>query len=375
MKLLHLTTHLNTGGIARYLFLLGRHLVRRGHEVWVLSSGGETLPQFERAGMRCVTFRIRTKNELHPKLLWAHPKITRFVREQHFALLHAHTRVTQVLSAVLSRQTGIPYVATCHGFFRRRVGRRLFPCWGEYTIAISEPVARHLASDHGVDPSRIRTIVNAIDTEELLAAYARHDPAAVRAGYGIPPESVVVGSMGRLAAKKGWADLIRALVLLRREAPKAHLLIAGEGRGRPKLQRLAQRCGVAGAVHLVGAASDVSQPLAAMDLFALPTTWREGFGLVVAEAMTVGKPVVASDIEALNALIRDGVDGFLVPLKDPAALARAFARLIRSPEQARAVALQGQAKARREFTIERQAREVEALYQDVVARAGQSASR
>ncbi|MBI4355066.1 MAG: glycosyltransferase family 4 protein [Candidatus Omnitrophica bacterium] len=365
MKLLHLATHLNTGGIARYLFLLGRQQVRQGHQVAILSSGGDTTARCEQAGIRCVVFRIRTKNELHPKLFWAHPQITRFIREEGFDLLHAHTRVTQVLTATLSRQTSIPYVTTCHGFFRRRLGRRLFPCWGERTIAISPPVARHLTADHGVDPDRVRTIMNAIDVDELLAAYGRHNPAQIRDRYGIPRDAVVVGSVGRLVAEKGRSYLIQALARLRHDIPKARVLIVGEGRRRPALQRIARRAGVGGAVHFIGGVADVSEPLAAMDFFTLPTVWREGFGLVVAEAMTVGKPVVVSDIEALNTIVHDGEDGYLVPLKNPAALAERLASLIRSPEQTRAVALRGQARARREFTIDRQAREVEAVYGEV----------
>src|SRR3989344_6410499 len=92
MKILNLTTHLNVGGISNYLAMTGSRLVRMGHEVVVVSSGGNFKEVLEKKGIRCLDFPIRTKNEFHPKLFFALPKIIRLVKREKFDLVHAPKR-------------------------------------------------------------------------------------------------------------------------------------------------------------------------------------------------------------------------------------------------------------------------------------------
>ena len=144
MKVLHLTTHLNSGGITNYILRLIKPLRELGIDLSVLSSGGEYTTFFKDAGAEVYELPIRTKSELHPKLYWAVPSVLRLIYEKKIDLLHAHTRVTQVLAYWTQRITGVGVATTCHGFYRRRFGRRLIPAWGDRTIAISQPVADNL---------------------------------------------------------------------------------------------------------------------------------------------------------------------------------------------------------------------------------------
>ena len=130
MNILFLTTHVNTGGITSYILTLGETLVKSGHKVWVASSGGDNVSRIEAAGMRHLQINVRTKSELHPKLLLSMPPLLDLIRDEKINIIHAQTRVTQVLGEVLSRLSGIKLVTTCHGFFRPRWFRKTFPCWG-----------------------------------------------------------------------------------------------------------------------------------------------------------------------------------------------------------------------------------------------------
>ncbi len=147
MNILHLTTHLNVGGITTYILRLVRPLKKLGVETFVLSSGGDCSQQFAERGARVFELPIRTKNELHPRLYLQLPAVQRLIRENKIDLLHAHTRVTQVMSFWLHKTMGIDFVATSHGYYKRRLGRRILPAWGHCTIAISQGVADHLAKD------------------------------------------------------------------------------------------------------------------------------------------------------------------------------------------------------------------------------------
>ena len=168
MNILFLTTHANTGGITSYILTLGEASVKSGHKVWVVSSGGDCVPRLEAAGIKHVQVNIRTKSEVHPKLWFSLWPLNRLIREEGIHIIHAQTRVTQVLGVWVSRLTGVKMVTTCHGFFRPRWFRKIFPCWGAAVIAISKPVAQHLSVDFGVPPNKIHLIANGIDLDRFV---------------------------------------------------------------------------------------------------------------------------------------------------------------------------------------------------------------
>ena len=107
MNILFLTTHANTGGITSYILTLGEALVKSGHKVLVASSGGDCVPRMEAVGIRHVKVNIRTKSEAHPKLLLSLPSLSRLIRDEEINIIHAQTRVTQVLGFFLNSSYGV----------------------------------------------------------------------------------------------------------------------------------------------------------------------------------------------------------------------------------------------------------------------------
>ena len=138
MKVLLITTHLNIGGISVYTINLARHLKKQGIDVTVLSGGGTMEYKLDRENIPHITLDIKTKAEFGIKMWKALPVVAKLVRNAKFDLIHAQTRVAHVLGRLTELKTGVPLVTTCHGFYQyRRLGRRLFPCWGRKVIAIS----------------------------------------------------------------------------------------------------------------------------------------------------------------------------------------------------------------------------------------------
>src|ERR1700685_1165896 len=103
MNILFLTTHANTGGITSYILTLGEALVKSGHKVLVASSGGDCEPRLEAVGIRHIKVNIRTKSEVHPKLWLAFGFLKDLIQKEGINIIHAQTRVTQVLGFFLSR--------------------------------------------------------------------------------------------------------------------------------------------------------------------------------------------------------------------------------------------------------------------------------
>ena len=365
-KVLHLSTHLNLGGITSYLLVAAAALKKRGHEMAVAAGTSEAAVDFERLGVRAHRFGIRTKSEFHPKLLLALPGLARLVKRERFDVLHAHTRVTQVLAKLAGALCGVPVVSTAHGFYSPRFGRRLFDAWGERVIAVSPLVAEELMKTHHVDFRRICVIPNAVDVVSLEARLAGRDRAADRTGLGIPADAFVLTSISRLVRDKGHEYLIEAAALLAKEMPRLHLVILGDGREKKDLEALVRARGLEGRAHLVPAVRDITGVLAVTDIFAHPATFREGFGLSIAEAMVARKPVIATDIWAINTLLENGRQAVLVPPKSASALAEAVRGLAARPDETRAMVERAYIFSRGISSLDRMGEALENVYAEVV---------
>ncbi|MSR78022.1 MAG: glycosyltransferase family 1 protein [Candidatus Omnitrophica bacterium] len=366
IRALHLTTHLNTGGITTYINRLIEPLRRLDVEIQVLSSGGEITPEFVKRGAKIHELPIRTKSELHPKLYFAIPKIVKIIRREKIDLLHAHTRVTQVMSFWIQRLTGIPVVTTCHGFYKARIGRKLLPAWGDRAIAISDGVAESLVDLFGIPKSRISNIYNAVDIDDLDLAYHKHDSEQIRKNYGFKPKDPVLGVIARLVQDKGHEYLIRAIPGLQKRFPNIRVLIVGEGRQRMHLEALSKELGIQNHVIFTGNLTDITYAMAAMDIFVLPATWREGFGLSIIEAMTCGKPVVVTNIWALNTLIQNRITGLMIEPSQTEPIIQAVTELLTDSALKDRLIVAGREMVEKLFSIHRMAREIQALYQSVL---------
>ena len=365
MNILHLATHTDLGGVTSYIATLSKALLHRGHRSSVVSSGGNAWASLARSGMVCYDYLPRTKSELNP-LVWASlPRTVGLVKQEKFDVLHAHSRVTQVYAFFVSMLTGVPFVSTAHGFYTPRLGRRLFPAWGSRVVAISALVAESLEKEHHVPEQKIRVVHNAIDIDAFTRRLGQQDRNGMRARYGIPKDAFVVGSLSKLVKDKGHEYLVEAVSRLLKDDPKIFLLIVGDGREWEALKRRIERTLPQNA-SLIPGVQDTTAVLKMMDVFAHPATWREGFGLSLAEAMVADLPAIATDIPAINTLLKDRDNGRVVAPKDPEALAGAIKELRANPAERQRLAARGHETAASICRPERLAEEMEKVYLEVV---------
>ena len=372
MRVLHLTTHLNVGGITTYILRLIKPLKALGIETYVLSSGGECTAQFIEQGAKVFELPIRTKSELHPRLYLNLPAAAKIIRDQQIDVLHAHTRVTQVMAYWLQFFLHVPVLTTCHGFYKKRLGRMILPAWGNDTIAISQSVGDHLREDFRVPSSKIKIVNNGVDIEGIDAAYAKNKPTEAKASYGFKNEDPVIGIVARLVSDKGHEYLIRAIALLKKKRPSIRLLIVGDGSYRKNLADLVEKLEVSTNVVFCGNVQDVTRPIAAMDIFALPATWREGFGLSIVEAMACYKPVIVSNIWSLNTLIENNVTGILIEPKEVEPLAKAIEELLGDRQRSVLIGQRGRKMVEEHFSIGRMARQIADIYDGAAKKTGAS---
>ena len=365
MKILMLATHLNTGGITSYILNISRALTRRGHEVYAASSGGELEPVLEREGIRHIRLDIRTKSELSPKVIRAFFKLGPFIKKEGIDLIHAHTRVTQALAALISLFLGTPYVTTCHGFFKNRLGRRIFGCWGRRVVAISGAVKDQLTGDFNVAAEEIHLIHTGIDAGRFLKEATDKEKRDTRRELRLDG-SPVIGMIGRLSPVKGQKILIKAAKVLSKDFPSVRILLVGDGPDKARIERLSSDLGIRGNIVFAGSLQDTAKALKAIDVFVMPSI-KEGLGLSLAEAMAAGRPCVASGTGGIGALIEDGVTGVLFKTGDPGDLAKAVKYVLDNKDKAGLFGRNAREKVVKAFNMDKMAAETEEMYRSAMS--------
>jgi glycosyltransferase involved in cell wall biosynthesis len=329
LKILHLTNHLNTGGITTYIRTLAGEQVKAGHDVFVWGADGGCSQDLRAGGSTVLGDVPRCKSELSPRLWFALPKLIHILKTRSIDIIHTHTRVTQVLAAAATFFVKIPYVSTAHMFYKRRLGRRLFPCWGKRIIAISnvmEEGLRTIFKEKELPP--ITVVPNGIDVEKLCAKFDSVDRGKIRKNYGYQNEDLVILSLSRLISVKGVHILIEAFAVAHREVRELKLLVSGSGDPvyTQGLKDRVKALNIERNVLFLGNEPEIEKPLRAGDIFAAPYLWPEAFGLAVLEAMAVGLPVVGSISGGIVDLLGHGKYGLLFERVNVSDLASCFLR-------------------------------------------------
>lgn len=363
MRILLLTTHLRIGGVSVYTVTLANALQRKGHVVFVASAGGE-LEKELLPGIKVVRIPMGTKSIVSPKITASVFKLWGLVKEEKIEVMHAQTRVAQFAACMLTSMTKVPSVATWHGFYHPRFFRKILPCWGESTIAISETVYEHLKNDFKRDERKIRLILNGVDVSKFSRVYSEEEKKAIKKKYGLK-DGPVIGIISRLSEEKGHMVLLEAFKGLLGEIHDAQLLIIGEGRLGAGLKARASELGIKKSVYFFGNTLNTREFLAIMDAFARPST-KEGFGLGAAEAMLMGVPVVSTDVGGFKRILGHGEFGVLVEPLDPVNLKEAIKKVLTDRGLAGRISAAARQYAASNFSADRMAQQVEAVYKEVM---------
>lgn len=363
MKVLQVTTHVNVGGIARYIVTLSDAIRKKGAGVVVASSGGDLERELDNIEIPHRRINIKTKFEFAPKVFGAALAIARIIKREGIEIVHAHSRVSQVASFFACRLTGIPLVTTCHGFFRLR-SRKIFDTWGMKVIAISDSVRTHLKENLGVSDDRIELIYNGIDVSAFAKEYSLSEIAEAKKLLGLK-DGPVVGTIGRLSPVKGHRFLIEAMSEVISKKPGAQALIVGTGTEEQGLKKMAGSLGVGDKTRFIS--SDINTPrlFSIMDIFVFPSI-KEGLGLALLEALAGQKCCIASDTGGIRDVIDNGKSGMLVKPADTKALSKAIISLLDDPALRKSMGVKGREIVSKKFSLDSMAEKMIALYKKVL---------
>jgi glycosyltransferase involved in cell wall biosynthesis len=345
-RILILITLAEIGGAQTYVAQLLPALAERFEVVVAAYGPGPLVDAARDAGARYVSLR-QVRRDLHPgRDLLGLLELIALLRRERPDLIHVNSSKAAALGRVAALVAGPrARVFTVHGWaFKAYAGRtaalyrwadRLLAPLTTVTICVSETERAAGLRARTCRAERTVVIPNAIDVA-----------SAPRAALdGDPPRIVTVG---RLAAPKDPLTLVRTLPALGDR--RYSLAFVGGGRDQPQVEEELRAQGLGDRVALLGERHDVPALLAGADLFVLASR-SEGAPLSILEAMAAGLPVVASDVGGVAELVDDGTTGLLVPAGEPAALARALARLLDDRALRERMGAAGRARARDRFDL------------------------
>jgi len=309
------------GGAAKGVYELASAMkIQCGHEVMAAVNAGPLAEKLLRSNIPILEIP-RSKLQIG-KLFWL---LRGLLREFKPDIVHSHHRLTTfILDTVFKRQTRILHTERV-----LKRNRRFLYRYGHRVTAVSESLRRHLVDYYRVPETSAQTIVNAVEWRPAAAPKVeelkKRCPAA-------GPEQLTAVCIGRFEEQKGHIYLVEAAaVLSAEERRRIRIILAGDGKLRPQLERQMEIRGVRGQFIFAGYTEEVSEWLALSDFLILPSLW-EGLPRSVIEAFYAGKPVVATDIEGTRDIVRDRVNGLLVPPRSAQHLAQALSQILSHPE-------------------------------------------
>jgi glycosyltransferase involved in cell wall biosynthesis len=217
--------------------------------------------------------------------------------------------------------------------------------------------------DVGRPAAKVTTIQNGVD----LDRFSRASRSEARAALGVPDDTLVVGTVGRLDPVKDQSGLIRAFAGALPFHPGALLMIAGDGPCRAELAGVVRSLGLEQRVRLLGERKDVPNVLAGLDVFVLPSI-AEGMSNTVLEAMASGLPVIATQVGGNPEMVEDGVSGLLVPARDPGALTAALRSYLSDPHLRSLHGKASRERVFRDFSLARMNGAYDHLYRHLLLR-------
>lgn len=306
-------------------------------------------------------------------------RLWRLLRELQPDLLHTRNIGTLecVIPAVLS---GVRFrihgehgrdIQDIHGKnWKYNLLRRLLSPWISMFIALSKDLEIWLENVVGVPGRKIIQLYNGVDTGIFLPDAS--DNKRLPLEEFPAPDTIKIGTVGRMQAEKDPVNLVKAFLLLAAkpgvQKERLFLVMVGEGSLRKEVVRMLTDAGYGNQVWIPGDRSDVPEILRALDIFVLPSL-GEGISNTILEAMASGIPVVATEVGGNPELVDDNQTGFIVPSSNPEALANAVARYVTDKSLSRQHGEAGRRRVEKVFSLQCMTDSYFALYDQVMSQA------
>lgn len=379
MRILMMTNtyHPHVGGVARSVQSFSNGLRQRGHQVLVVAPTFINQPGSEPGVLRWPAWHRFHHTDFSVPLP-APAGLHNRLRELAPQLVHSHHPFLLGDTALrIAAERGLPMVFTHHTMYERythnlpfdsaRVRRFAADLATGYCNLCTAVIAPSATLAACLQRRGVKVPIEVIPTGIALQRFADGDGARCRQQHAIPANALLLGYVGRLAPEKNLGFLATAVADFLRQRPQAHFLLAGEGSEGVSLLQYLTTAGVAGQVHALGVlpSAELADAYRAMDIFVFASQ-SETQGLVLAEAMAAGTPVVAVDAPGVREILDDGINGRLLPTEQRKSFVAALNWLAELPPAERMRLTEGALRSAQEFSMDKAITRLQSLYARLV---------
>jgi glycosyltransferase involved in cell wall biosynthesis len=302
-------------------------------------------------------------------------KLNRLLLQEKVDLLCAHGYKACIMGWLAGLRLKIPILAFSRGYTAEDI-KVAFYEWLERRVIgrlagivfVSEGQKKKLES-FGVRVQKNWVVHNAVAIVSRVEGQSTEIHGTICKRLGIPENSKMIVTAGRLSPEKGHRFLVEAFWKMSKEVRDTFIIFCGDGPCRKALEKQAHKLGIRKQCRFPGFRHDLNEIFKVMDLLVLPSL-TEGFPNVILEAFACAKPVIATNVGGVPEIVEDGVNGVLVPPRRSDLIAKAIEKCLASPQRAKKMGEAGYRKVESDFTFEHQTRRLEQIYQDIMSERG-----
>ena len=370
MNLVYVINTLAAGGAEHHLLNLVRDMVLRDYKVWVIvldrniHGRGHSLEQaFVEAGVSVIYLRSYLMNDVGR---WF--SFIRLIYKLRPDIIHSHLPRSDFSASIV--KTILPdvcWIGTIHDTYTKDKysGYWIFPFikwhWqrADQLIAVSKDVQKWVIEKLLVSQEKTRVIYHGVSLYEVSDSVEKNNS-----------EPLYIGCLARFEKRKGIETLVRAMPEVIKIFPSVQLLLAGSDPTNYSytIKALVRKLKLEANVKIIGFCVTPLEFLHDLDIFAFASS-SEGFGIVLIEAMSVRRPVIASDIYPINHIVQHGTTGLLVETGSHHAFAQGFIELLGDAEKRRRMGDAGYQRCMNEFSLEKSLNRVHDLYVELISEA------
>lgn len=362
--------HLKVGGAQRHLVEILRRLDRQrfAPQVWTLRGEGELIQEAEQLAIPVRSFGLGPRLQ-DPRTVALLRRAAQTLRREHVQIVHTYLSFANIVGTLAAALARVPVLLVS----KRSLDSypKKFEAWSHWAInrfadkvvANADAVKDFVVKTEGCPADKIVVIPNGVN-DEFVTNGSRGQEQAV---FGFKPDEQVVGTLGRLAWKKGQEYFLEAAAIVLRTEPRVTFALVGDGPLRSQLEEKTRELGIASQVKFLGQRLNSQAMISLFDIFVLPSV-IEGMPNALLEAMALGKPVVVTEAGGNAEVVQHEGTGLVVPIRNAEAMAQAVIRLLRDKASAQRFADAARQSVRQHFSFRHTLQAMETLYEEMLAK-------
>ena len=345
MKVLHIITRFVQGGADENTISTVQGLLKQNHEVDLIVGGESDFTYLEEHNGINHFVVPELKRDINPFYdVVAFWKIRDIIKKNKYDIVHTHTAKAGILGRFAAWVTRTPTIihtlhgVTFHDFLNPLTKRfyiwleRITGCFTDVFITVGDDLKKTYINNKIGQVEKYVTIRSGMEIDKFSQAGNGNKDLNLfeNQQFKLADRRVMIGTVARLEHRKGHIYLLKTASKIIKQFPNAKFFIVGDGFYREQLEEEAQRLGLTKNVQFLGFRKDIHNLLSSFDIFILTSLW-EGLPRVLVQAAAAGKPIVTFDVQGANEVVKNGVNGFVVPVKDVEMLTRKIIYLIENP--------------------------------------------